>query len=153
MKCDDEAASNQEPLITRRIFARVEFRHVDMMQVVHNAQYFNWFELGRIGLMEEVFPFDWAIEHRLATPVVSNHCEYLSPATYGDEIVITTRHRLLAGWEGRFVFDHSISNRHTKVELCNGRTATTLISMDSRRSLRKVPADAWERYRTLAGTT
>ena len=132
--------------ITRRLVVEVEFHHVDMMQVVHNSHYFRWFEKGRMAILEEVFPMPWAIENKIATPVVMNHCDYLWPAAYGDTLVVTTRHRKVDQWDGRFLFEHSVSNRKTKVELCRGSTEVTIVDLGSRRLVKEIPADIWQRY-------
>ncbi|MFO8073993.1 MAG: thioesterase family protein [Polyangia bacterium] len=136
-------------IVTRRVRIEVEFHHVDMMRVAHNAQYLRWFEKGRMAVLEEIFPLDWAIEERIGTPVVLNHCEYLWPAVYGDELVVTTRHRKLDSYEGRMTFDHSISHARRKLELARGRTAITAIDMAGGRPLRRIPEEAWRRYREL----
>lgn len=135
--------------VTRRLVVEVEFHHVDMMQVVHNSHYFRWFEKGRMAILEEVFPLPWAIENKIATPVVMNHCEYQWPATYGDTLVVTTRHRKAAVWNGRFLFEHTISNQKTKVELCHGRTEVTIVDLDSRRLVKQIPSDIWQRYQSI----
>lgn len=144
-----EGAKSEPRVVTRRLTVEVEFHQVDMMQVVHNAEYFRWFERGRLLVLEDIFPMAWAIENRIATPVVSNRCEYLAPATYGDRLVVTTRHRLAERWDGRFVFEHSISNAKTKVELCFGESAVTVLDLSSRRLVKDIPADIWARYRAL----
>jgi YbgC/YbaW family acyl-CoA thioester hydrolase len=135
--------------ITRRCEVKVEFHHVDMMQVVHNSHYFRWFELGRLAIMEDIFPMSWALENRIATPVVMNHCDYLWPAVYGDALIVTTRHRIAERWEGRFSFDHSISNRGTKNELCRGRSEITVVNLATARLVKDIPPDAWARYQAL----
>ena len=135
--------------VTRKLPLRVEFHHVDMMQIVHNSRYFIWFERGRLQLMEEFLPIKWAIEDEVASPVVVNHCEYLSPATVHDELILTTRHRLLEKWEGRLVFEHSISNAKSKMELCFGQTEVTLMNWAEQTLLKEIPALIWDRYQTL----
>ena len=136
-------------IITRRSQVVVEFQHVDMMQVVHNAHYLRWFELGRLAVLEGVFPMAWAVEHRIATPVVVNHCEYLQPAAYGDELVVITRHKLLDRWEGRFHFDHAISNARTKRELATGYSVVTVLDMAGGKLIKEIPAEIWDRYLAL----
>ena len=120
-----------------------------MMQVVHNAQYFKWFELGRLEILQRFMTVEWAAAHGVAMPVVMNHCEYLAPAKFGDELVITTRHEPVERWSGRFGFTHSISNAKTKVELCNGASDVTVMDLKSLRVLKELPGEAWERYLKL----
>ena len=135
--------------IIRRVTVEVEFHQVDMMQVVHNSEYFRWFEKGRFQVLEELFPLEWAVANRVATPVVTNHCEYLKPAVYGDTLVVTTRHRLLERWDGRFQFDHSISNTRNKAEICSGQSAVTVVDMNTGTLVKEIPADVWQRYQNL----
>ncbi|MCU0665171.1 MAG: acyl-CoA thioesterase [Myxococcota bacterium] len=136
-------------IITRRLEVEVEFHHVDMMQVVHNSHYLRWFERGRMQILDEVIPIDWGIEHKIATPVVRNACDYLWPAVYGDLLMVTTRHRMLERYEGRFCFDHSIAHRRTKRELARGRTEVAVVDLQGHRLLREVPRELWERYQAL----
>ena len=53
------------------------------MGVVHNVQYFYWFEQGRMQIMEELLPLDAAMQIGVAMPVVENQCVYRSPVRYG----------------------------------------------------------------------
>ena len=135
--------------ITRKVPVEVEFHHLDMMRVVHNSQYLCWFERGRFAMLDDVFPMQWAIDNMIGTPVVMSHCEYLSSVRYGDGLVVTTRHRKSVEWDGRFVFDHSISNVKTKVEVCRGQTAVTVLDLNTGRLLKALPDDVWERYQAL----
>ena len=89
------------------------------------------------------------MENKIATPVVMNHCDYLWPAAYGDDLIVTTRHRKVELWEGRFLYEHSISNRKTKVVLCNGQSAVTVVDMGTARLVKEIPANVWERYLAL----
>jgi acyl-CoA thioester hydrolase len=136
-------------ICTRRLDVEVEFHQVDMMQVVHNSEYFRWFEKGRLALLEEVLPMSWLVERRIGAPVVLNHCEYRWPAVYGDALAVTTRHRLLERYEGRLEFEHSIVRHRGKLELAGGRTAIALVDLDRRRLVRELPPSIWEQYRSL----
>ena len=135
--------------VVRRLTVEVEFHQVDMMHVVHNSEYFRWFEKGRLKTMESVFPVSWAVENGIATPVVMNHAEYLWPAKFGDTLVVTTRHRIVDHWDGRFVFDHSISNEKTKKELCFGQSALTVMDLRSGQLIKEISDDVWARYQVL----
>ncbi len=119
------------------------------MGVVHNVQYFNWFELGRLQVVEEVLPLENAMGRSLALPVVVNHCDYIHPARYLDRLVVTTTHRILPEWSGRFVFNHSISHEKSKVEICRGMSGVTVMDTRSMRVLKALPDDMWARYQGL----
>ena len=136
-------------IVTHRHEIRVEFHHVDMMQVAHNSEYFRWFERGRLELFEEVFPMQWMIDNRIGAPVVANRCEYTWPAVYGDTLVVTTRHRLLDSYAGRFDFDHSIVRPRDRRELASGRTSVTLVDLARYRLVKEIEPAVWARYQRL----
>lgn len=139
----------RQNIITRRLNIVVEFHQVDMMQVVHNSHYFRWFEKGRLQLFGEVVPISWAVEKKIAALVIMNHAEYLHPATYDDALVVTTQHRVKDRWDGRFLFNHSVSNAKTKIELCFGETAVTIVDLDSGQLVKEIPEDIWNCYLAL----
>jgi YbgC/YbaW family acyl-CoA thioester hydrolase len=141
---------NRPRIVVRRFRVPVEFHHVDLMNVVHNVQYFKWFEKGRLMIMEEVISVQWGVEHRIAAPVVRNHCEYLHTATYGDELVVSTKHRIVPEWTGKLVFEHAISNAKTKQEVCVGGGEITVVDLETHRILKQLPDQIWNRYQALA---
>ena len=107
------------------------------------------FEIGRFQMTEAIIPLKEAVERDLALPVVVNHCEYIAPARFGDRLVLTTTHRVEPKWEGRFVFNHTISNEKTKVEHCRGYSEVTVVETKLMRVLKEVPKDIWVRYQAL----
>ncbi len=120
-----------------------------MMQIVHNTQYFRWFETGRLRILNRFIPVHVAMDLGLAVPVVMNHCEYLAPARYGDDLIVTTTHVVLPQWNGRFCFEHSISNEKTKIELCRGRSDVTVMTVADGRVLKGLPESIWAQYLEL----
>lgn len=136
--------------IRRRIHLTPAFHQVDMMRVVHNVQFFYWFELGRTRIMEEFMSLDAALGLGVAMPVVENHCLYRKPVRYGDPLVLLTEHRCLSAWAGRLVFSHSLVHRKLKTEVACGRTTTTLIELETGRLVKEWPEDLWRRYLALA---
>lgn len=72
---------------------RVRYAETDKMGVVYHANYFVWFEIGRVELLREL-GFDYKqmeIEDDCHLPVVEASCRYRASARYDDEIVIETR--------------------------------------------------------------
>lgn len=150
-----EAPSSADPAvrhrsIRRRVHLTPAFHQVDMMRVVHNVQFFYWFELGRTQLMEEFMSLDAALNLGVAMPVVENQCLYRRPVRYGDPLVLLTEHRCLSAWAGRLVFSHSLVHRKLKTEMACGRTTTTLIELATGRLVKRWPEDLWRRYLALA---
>jgi len=63
------------------------------MGVVYYANFFVWFEIGRVELMRAL-GFDYKTiesEDRCLLPVVEANCRYRSPARYDDLLTLETR--------------------------------------------------------------
>ena len=72
---------------------RVRYAETDQMGVVYHANYFVWFEVGRVELIRAM-GFDYASMERedgIKIAVVEATCRYKSPARYDDELIIRTR--------------------------------------------------------------
>ena len=136
--------------IRRRLHLTPAFHQVDMMGMVHNVQYFYWFEQGRLQIMEELMPLDATVKLGVAMPVVENHCLYRSPVRYGDPLVLITEHQCLGAWEGRLVFSHSLVHRKFKTEVACGRTTATLVNVNEGRLVKQWPPELWQHYLSLA---
>jgi len=69
----------------------VRYAETDMMGIVYHANYLPWFEIGRTQLLKEMGISYRQLElegYRL--PVLEIAAKYLRPATYDDELEITT---------------------------------------------------------------
>ncbi len=72
---------------------RVRYAETDQMGVVYYANYFVWFEIGRVELMRSL-GFDYReIEEQAQCflPVVEANCRYRAPARYDDLLTLETR--------------------------------------------------------------
>jgi acyl-CoA thioester hydrolase len=72
---------------------RVRYAETDQMGVVYYANFFIWFEIGRVELLRELgFHYkQMEIDDNCHIPVVEASCRYKSPAHYDDELVLETR--------------------------------------------------------------
>lgn len=123
----------------------VEFRDVDLLNVVHNSVYFLWFERGRLSLLETIVPFSEALKKGIAMIVVHQSCDYLAPARFGDELILTTRTVLSDSYEGRLRFRHELANKRTLASVAGGETELTLWNVDEKRLIRTVPESIRDR--------
>ncbi len=71
---------------------RVRYAETDQMGVVYHANYFVWFEVGRVELLRQ-----WGFSYRdmeqndqCFIAVVDARCRYKAPARYDDEIIVRT---------------------------------------------------------------
>jgi acyl-CoA thioester hydrolase len=85
---------------------RVRYAETDQMGVVYYANYFVWFEIGRVEVLRSVgLSYDqMEKDHKLILPVVDASCRYKSPAKYDEEILIETRPALLRGSVIKFAY-------------------------------------------------
>jgi len=76
---------------------RVRYAETDQMGIVYYANYYVWFEIGRVELLRSVglAYSQLETEHRCILPVVESSCRYRAPARYDDEILIETRPLML----------------------------------------------------------
>lgn len=62
------------------------------MGIVYHANYYPWFELGRLALMEMLgMSYADCEERGLMMPLTETHCKHIRPCTFDDEITIKTR--------------------------------------------------------------
>jgi acyl-CoA thioester hydrolase len=85
---------------------RVRYAETDQMGIVYYANYFVWFEIGRVELLRSLglAYSQLEIEDRCILPVVDAKCRYRAPARYDDEILIETRPALLRGSVIKFAY-------------------------------------------------
>jgi acyl-CoA thioester hydrolase len=72
---------------------RVRYAETDQMGVVYYANFFVWFEIGRVELLRQLgFHYKlMEVEDDCHFPVVEANCRYKSPARYDDELLLETR--------------------------------------------------------------
>jgi acyl-CoA thioester hydrolase len=76
---------------------RVRYAETDQMGVVYYANFFVWFEVGRVELLRSLGFAYSSLEkdYGCLIPVIDASCRYRSPAHYDEEILIETRPALL----------------------------------------------------------
>jgi acyl-CoA thioester hydrolase len=72
---------------------RVRYAETDQMGVVYYANYFVWFEIGRVELMRALgFEYrELEEQDQCYLPVVEAKCRYKAPARYDDVLTLETR--------------------------------------------------------------
>jgi len=71
---------------------RVRYAETDQMGVVYHANYFIWFEVGRVELLRQLgFSYrDMEQNDGCFIAVVDARCRYKAPARYDDEVLVRT---------------------------------------------------------------
>jgi acyl-CoA thioester hydrolase len=117
---------------------RVRYAETDQMGVVYYANFFVWFEVGRVELLRQLgFHYkQMEIEDDCRIPVVEASCRYKSPARYDDELLLETR--VLALRRSVIKFGYRLMRPGGEAPatlLAEGET--THVTVD--RSMRKIP--------------
>lgn len=118
---------------------RVRYAETDQMGVVYYANFFVWFEVGRVELLRQL-GFTYKLmetEDDCHFPVVEANCRYKSPARYDDELLLETRVLALRRSVIKFGYRllRPLSGSEEMKLLAEGETTHVTVN----RSLRKVP--------------
>ena len=111
-----------------------------MMGVIHNSNYFLWFEQGRLQIIFEVLPVEEAMKFGLFMPVVENICHYRKPVKFGMPLLLYTTHNIQPAYEGRLVFSHYLIHEKLRTAMAFGQTAVTMLTRRPTNSSRNGPA-------------
>jgi acyl-CoA thioester hydrolase len=136
-------------LIKRKLTIQPAFHETDMMGVIHNANYFRWFEQGRLQIIFDVLPLAEAMKLNLFMPVVENICHYRKPVKYGMPLLLYTSHNIQANYAGRLVFSHYLIHEKLRTAMAFGQSAMTLVDAATNKLVKEWPAEVWQRYQAL----
>ena len=136
-------------LIKRKLTIQPAFHETDMMGVIHNANYFRWFEQGRLQIIFDVLPLAEAMKLNLFMPVVENICHYRKPVKFGMTLLLFTTHNIQPHYEGRLVFSHYLIHEKLRTAMAFGQSAMTLVDAATNKLVKEWPAEVWQRYQAL----
>jgi acyl-CoA thioester hydrolase len=130
---------------------RVRYAETDQMGVVYHANYFVWFEVGRVEFIRQL-GMDYKSmeqEENALIAVVEATARYKVPARYDEELLVRTS---LSGVRGPIIrFKYAIVRATDQVLLCEGETVHIVVGRDMK--TRDMPASYAERFATLVKGT
>src|SRR5579871_3913705 len=93
MEWQMSASGNHNHPATNETRIRVRYAETDQMGVVYHANYFVWFEVGRVDLLRQLgFSYrDMEQNDGYGIAVIDARCRYKAPARYDDELLLRTR--------------------------------------------------------------
>jgi acyl-CoA thioester hydrolase len=131
-------------MITTETRVRVRYAETDQMGVVYHANYFIWFEVGRVEMMRQ-YGLDYRLmeqEEGAMIAVVEATARFKSPARYDDELIVRTT---IAGVRGSIVrFRYAVVRAEDGIVLCEGETVHLVVGRDMKR--RALPRKYAERF-------
>lgn len=116
---------------THEIRVRVRYADTDTMRVVYYANFFVWFESGRVELLRSRGIVYRDIEHLgIFMPVVEAHANYKAPARFDDELVVRTR--LARMGQTSLRFENEVFRLPERELLCTGHTVHVVTGKDGK---------------------
>jgi len=113
------------------IKTRVRYADTDTMRVVYYANFFVWFESGRIELLRSRGIVYRDIEHLgIFIPVIEAHANYKSPARFDDELLIRTRLTKIGNTSIRF--ENEVYKLPSMELLCTGHTFHVAVNKEGK---------------------
>ena len=128
---------------------RVRYAQTDQMGVVYHANYFIWFEVGRVELLRHLgFSYrDMEQNDGCFIAVVDARCRYKAPTRYDDEVIVRTHMKNVR--ESLVHFGYELLRVSDGVLLAEGET--THIVTDSNMKVRTIPEKYMAVFREAAG--
>ncbi len=130
---------------------RVRYAETDQMGVVYHANYFIWFEVGRVELLRQLgFSYrDMEQNDSCFIAVVDARCRYKAPARYDDEVMVRTHLKNVR--ESLVHFGYELIRASDGVLLAEGET--THIVTDAEMKTCPIPEKYAKAFRDAVGKT
>jgi len=120
---------------------RVRYAETDQMGVVYHANFFTWFEVGRVELCRQL-GFEYKLmesEDDSFIVVAEARCRYKRPARFDDLLVVRTR--VTEATRRTVRFDYEVLNEETSELVATGETLHVICDRAGR------PKSLPEKYR------
>ena len=131
-------------MISSSTAIRVRYAETDMMGLTYHGNYFTWFEVGRVQMMDDLgLPYRELEKRGYRLPVLEAHANFLRPTFFDDrlDLRVTVRERPTA----RLRVDYEL---HRAGELClTGHTVHAFVNHQG--EVVKPPADVLEKMRSF----
>ena len=144
-----QQASSQANARVGEVRLRVRYAETDQMGVVYHANYFIWFEVGRVELLRQLgFSYrDMEQNDQCFIAVVDARCRYKAPARYDDEVIVRTRLKNVR--ESLMHFGYELVRATDALVLAEGET--THIVTDGEMKVRAIPEKYMKVFREAMG--
>ena len=122
---------------------RVRYAETDQMGVVYYANYFVWFEIGRVELLRSLGLSYSRLEteHKCILPVIEANCRYRSPARYDETILIETWPSMVRGSVLKFAYRLLRKPRGGEEPTLLAEGETVHVACDDQMNRKHLPAE------------
>ncbi len=120
------------------------YAHTDIMGIVNNTRYLEYFEAGRNELMRSIgYPYTKLEAGNIGLPLIEAHVNYYKPAKYDDELRIIAYLKSLPTVRIKIEYDIKVGD----TLLVDGYTTHSFLDLKRFRPVRP-PADFLELLKT-----
>jgi acyl-CoA thioester hydrolase len=112
---------------------RVRYSETDRMGVVYHANYFVWFEVGRVELLRQLGFSYREMEEKdgCGIAVIDARCRYKLPARYDDEVIVRTQLKYLR--ESLIQFEYELARASDGTVLAEGDTTHIVVDAEMKK--------------------
>lgn len=135
--------------ITRKLEITPIFRDFDMMGVVHNSVYLDWFERGRFQIMNDIMPFADMLKLGVTVAIRESKYTFENAVRTNEKLTVITRHKIDEPYSGRLEFTHELINPDTKTTHASCECLCVLINSQTGELVRNPPDEIRKRYLEL----
>lgn len=127
------ASFNHRPVLNESRL-RVRYAETDQMGVVYHANYFVWFEIGRVELLRQLgFSYrDMEAQDGCGIAVIDARCRYRAPARYDDELLLRTKLTMVR--ESLIQFSYELLRSGNDELLAEGDTTHIVVDRSMKKS-------------------
>ena len=124
--------ANYHPVISETRL-RVRYAETDQMGVVYHANYFVWFEIGRVELLRQLgFSYrDMEAKDGCGIAVIDARCRYKAPARYDDEVILRTHLKYIR--ESLIQFEYELMRADDGILLAEGDTTHIVVNREMKK--------------------
>lgn len=113
---------------------RVGYVDTDKMGIVHNSNYFRYFEIGRIELMRHLgVSYKTMEDNGIMMPLIEQYAKYLKPAYFDEELIIRTSLEQIPMVKIRFDYKVLRKNEGKEEMICEGYNVLAFINEKTRK--------------------
>ena len=121
---------------------KVRFVETDMMGVVHHSNYFRWFEIARVEYLKRTgIELLDLIDDGILFPITETNCTYISPARFGDDILIETELKEFS--KAKLIFTYKVIKESDGTTLARAQTKNVFTNLD--KGIIRLPGKYYER--------
>ncbi len=139
--------------MSRRVVRKLEicpkFRDFDMMGIVHNSVYLDWFERGRFQIMDDIITLEQSQQFEIAAAVRETKCVYERAIRNRNKLLLITRHQIDEPYTGKLLFTHELIDAETKIAHAFCECLCVLINPKTGELTRTPPEELRKKYLSI----